>query len=874
MHSSYFQRPNNSHVAFNLKIRPQTLAGTGPSNRSSSDSTTIIRRPTIQITPGACSPTKGFLRFSKPSTEITDKATDKAIATPDLDASKPSSLGDQPKGVQLGFLELASGKDPIVDIIAIHGLDGHREKTWTADNGVLWLRDLLSVDIPNARILVYGYDADTRSRECVSTQTIYQHADKFLKSLSRQRSGNPRRPIIFIAHSLGGIVLKQALVLCQNQSRGSTNPLRDILVSTHAVLFFGTPHSGVKGVDLLQTMNRLLSLYLKTTDVILRHLGEHSPELENIQNLYISASAEIETVLFYEVYPTPIIGGKSQLIVPHYSATVAGDRHATEEGLDADHCQMVKFIDTKQRNYVTVLSYLKRHIEGAVTAVTRKWSTEDAHRAVADGYHLPPHGIVPPKPRLTVSRNYVDRPELQSLITHNLLPGGHKRHQPRCILHGIGGVGKTQLAMNWIREHESSFTRVIVVDASSQTQLEKDLELSIRVLGPEYSKMTWNDAVAYLDGKAKGWLLFFDNADSPDLDLRPYLPMSTHGAVMITTRNSEYVGYAPDGSVPVGDLEESEAIKLLHTVAKVAPQSDVESLKIVKELGMLALAITQAGAYIRKTRRLDTYLDTFRSHRHRLLRKQVDIGSDYTSSTYTAFDLSFDYLPTKTREFLKLCAFLHHSLIPIFLFEESIKNGFTTYIIRKDCPPPETDEAFISGLEQIIGSTWDEGLFQDIIESASRASFIDVSIDGLFYTVHPLLQAYIKDDLNEQENQRYASMTMQLLLGAIRPVESSYAPLWRLVPHANNIPRSLQVENLARVLAFNALYESIGDWTSSRALLESAVPQLQQAKSERHEDSLWAMLKLSAVLWECGQLDEAEQMGRGSAFETSSTSLR
>ncbi|CCA76321.1 related to tetratricopeptide repeat domain protein-Neosartorya fischeri [Serendipita indica DSM 11827] len=644
-------RPNNSHVAFNLKIRPQTLAGTGPSNRSSSDSTTIIRRPTIH---------------------------------------KPSSLGDQPKGVQLGFLELASGKDPIVDsraqfvsIIAIHGLDGHREKTWTADNGVLWLRDLLSVDIPNARILVYGYDADTRSRECVSTQTIYQHADKFLKSLSRQRSGNPR-----------------ALVLCQNQSRGSTNPLRDILVSTHAVLFFGTPHSGVKGVDLLQTMNRLLSLYLKTTDVILRHLGEHSPELENIQNLYISASAEIETVLFYEVYPTPIIGGKSQLIVPHYSATVAGDRHATEEGLDADHCQMVKFIDTKQRNYVTVLSYLKRHIEGAVTAVTRKWSTEDAHR----------------------------------------------------------GVGKTQLAMNWIREHESSFTRVIVVDASSQTQLEKDLELSIRVLGPEYSKMTWNDAVAYLDGKAKGWLLFFDNADSPDLDLRPYLPMSTHGAVMITTRNSEYVGYAPDGSVPVGDLEESEAIKLLHTVAKVAPQSDVESLKIVKELGMLALAITQAGAYIRKTRRLDTYLDTFRSHRHRLLRKQVDIGSDYTSSTYTAFDLSFDYLPTKTREFLKLCAFLHHSLIPIFLFEESIKNGFTTYIIRKDCPPPETDEAFISGLEQIIGSTWDEGLFQDIIESASRASFIDVSIDGLFYTVHPLLQAYIKDDLNEQENQRYAIM--------------------------------------------------------------------------------------------------------------------
>ena len=111
-------------------------------------------------------------------------------------------------------------------IIAIHGLDGHREDTWTAENGTLWLRDCLSVDIPNARILVYGYDADTRSRECVSTQTIYQHADKLVKSAARERIDAPRvstrtlpaeeiplkpsqRPIIFIAHSLGGIVLKQ-----------------------------------------------------------------------------------------------------------------------------------------------------------------------------------------------------------------------------------------------------------------------------------------------------------------------------------------------------------------------------------------------------------------------------------------------------------------------------------------------------------------------------------------------------------------------------------------------------------------------------------------------------------------------------------------
>ncbi|CAG7850983.1 SubName: Full=Related to kinesin light chain {ECO:0000313/EMBL:CCA74840.1} [Serendipita indica DSM 11827] len=794
-----------------------------------------------------------LFRISKPSSQTTDKGT--TILGPDI--SNLSTSKAKSKTDEFGFLELASGTDPIVDIVAIHGLDGHREKTWTAESGVLWLRDLLPADIPNARILVYGYDADTRSRECVSTQTIYQHADKFVKSLLRQRSDIPRRPIIFVAHSLGGIVLKQALVLCHNQSRGSTNPLRNILVSTHAVLFFGTPHSGVKGVELLRTINRLLSIYLRTTDSILQHLMEHSAALENIQNLYVSASEEIETVLFYEVYETPIIGGKRQMIVPRHSATAGGDRHATEEALDADHCEMVKFTSRKQTNYSTILSYIKMHVEGAMTAVTKKWATEDAHRAVDDQSS---HEAVLLKPRLVVSRNYVDRPEIQSLITQNLLPDSHTRHQPRCILHGIGGAGKTQLAMNWIRDHESRFTRVIIIDASSQTQLEKDLETSIRVLGPAYSEMTWNDAVAYLDGKAKGWLLFFDNADSPDLDLRPYLPVSTHGAVLITTRNGECANYAPDGAVLVGDLEENEAIELLHRMANVTPQDDAQSLKIVRELGMLALAVTQAGAYIRKTRRLDAYLDTFRKHRDRLMRQKPDIGSEYTYSTYTAFDLSFNYLPEKTQEFLKLCAFLHPSLIPITLFEESTMNSFTTYTVLESCPPPESDKEFASKLEETLGSMWDEIEFQELIDSASRASFIEVSIDGLFYSIHSLFQVYIRDRMGEGNAQQHTNITAQLVLGSIRPHEGSNARLWHLLPHANAIPRSVQLGNAAHALAFHELYKALGDWESCRELLEFALGQLRQDKGEKHEDTIWIMSSLSIALDGCGEFDEMEKL--------------
>ena len=229
-------------------------------------------------------------------------------------------------------------------IVAIHGLDGHREKTWTAANDTLWLRDLLPADLPNARVLSYGYDADTRSNECVSTNTIYRHAEKFMQELSRKRKGAPRVSFDFLIRGFISIAFSdrsyswpiawvasfsnrcgtsketrpstyplQALVISHAQTLESKRHLRDILVSTHGVLFFGTPHSGTNGAALLQTMNRLLSVYMQTTDTVLQHLKTNCSELENLQRMYHPASEKLNTVCFYEEYPTPIIGGRKEM---------------------------------------------------------------------------------------------------------------------------------------------------------------------------------------------------------------------------------------------------------------------------------------------------------------------------------------------------------------------------------------------------------------------------------------------------------------------------------------------------------------------------------------------------------------------------------
>ncbi|CAG7850798.1 SubName: Full=Related to kinesin light chain {ECO:0000313/EMBL:CCA76343.1}; Flags: Fragment [Serendipita indica DSM 11827] len=738
----------------------------------------------------------------------------------------------------LGFLELSPGTDPVVDIVAIHGLDGHREETWTTDDGILWLRDLLPSNLPNARILSYGYDADTQSKECVSTQTMRRHAEGLAQALSRQRTHAPRRPIIFVAHNIGGIVLKWALVICHNQNPESKCDLRDILVSTHAILFFGTPHSGLEGTTLLTMINRFASMYTKTTNVLLKDLENHSSELENVQSLYVAASEKFNSIFFCEAYKTPAERKRRKLNVPHHAAVISGDRNATTIVLHASHEDLVRFHAADSDNYRTVLHHLKDYSSSA-TCCGEKWTREDTCRSAARGESAA-REVLRPKLLPPLSISYIERPKLQSLITQKLLHHGNVWRQPRCILHGLGGSGKTQLATRWIRENRSSFTQVIVVDASSQAQLEVDLERSIRSLGTEYHSMTWKDAVSYLDSKEERWLLFIDNADSPGLNLHSYLPSSTHGAIIITTRNRGCIGHAPNGAIPVGELEENEAINLLHTVSNIPRTSGIKSVEI----------------------RPDTYLESFRKHRKRLMSKAPGEGTHYPSSTYTAFDLSFRRLPTKTQDFMRICAFLHHSLIPYALFQQSTESKFITPVFRASWAPPESDKVFITKLEGIFGLEWDEITFQDTVDSALHASLISVSTDGLFYTVHPLLQTYIKDGLNEEENFTYIRMTAQLLLGATQPFESSNGHRWQLLAHVNSIPRSVQSQHVASALAFDKFYQSLADWNACQDLLEVALPNVMAALGQRHKDSLWLMSLLAGTLRVLSQLEKAETMQR------------
>jgi hypothetical protein len=105
-----------------------------------------------------------------------------------------------------GLEELVAPKNPIVEyanfqpytsnslvkrltsIIAVHGLDGRRRRSWTAKNGALWLRDFLPTVAKNARILTYGYNVHTRGRHALSDQKIHSLGEELITSIAADRT--------------------------------------------------------------------------------------------------------------------------------------------------------------------------------------------------------------------------------------------------------------------------------------------------------------------------------------------------------------------------------------------------------------------------------------------------------------------------------------------------------------------------------------------------------------------------------------------------------------------------------------------------------------------------------------------------------------
>ncbi|KAF8518534.1 hypothetical protein BU17DRAFT_48556 [Hysterangium stoloniferum] len=263
----------------------------------------------------------------------------------------------------LGLKELWCGEAPIVDIVAIHGLDGHRETSWTGKQEKLWLRDFLPQKIPYSRILTYGYDANTHGQSQLSEQTIEDHGETLISKLAlfRRGSNTMERAIIFIAHSLGGIVLKCALNYSHYTGSKSNLDHRSISLSTSGVIFLGTPHLGAHIAELASTLLKLRGFVQKVNNKVLNDLKPDSVILQRHLHQYISISESFDTKLFYEIYAT------------NSSAVIEGLKGEVIS-LSKNHIEMAKFEDADDDDFKTVAEHLRHMSHEAYAKVAQRWA--------------------------------------------------------------------------------------------------------------------------------------------------------------------------------------------------------------------------------------------------------------------------------------------------------------------------------------------------------------------------------------------------------------------------------------------------------------------------------------------------------------------
>jgi hypothetical protein len=187
--------------------------------------------------------------------------------------------------------------------VAIHGLNGHAFDTWTDKDGHLWLRDSLPARIPKVlRVFTFGYDSVVvfgSSRSSINDFAI-DLATRL--ELERRHAEERQRPLIFVCHSLGGVIFKEFLAHVSLQlDRG-----RDLLRSISGVVFMGTPHRGSRAATPAGLLSRIINTVTFGSAVrsdLIRTLHVSSVELETISRHATELLKGLSVVSFYEQRP-------------------------------------------------------------------------------------------------------------------------------------------------------------------------------------------------------------------------------------------------------------------------------------------------------------------------------------------------------------------------------------------------------------------------------------------------------------------------------------------------------------------------------------------------------------------------------------------
>ncbi|GGP84412.1 FxSxx-COOH system tetratricopeptide repeat protein [Saccharothrix coeruleofusca] len=439
---------------------------------------------------------------------------------------------------------------------------------------------------------------------------------------------------------------------------------------------------------------------------------------------------------------------------------------------------------------------------------------------------------------------FVGRVELLEQLRVRLTEPGTTAVLPEA-LHGMGGVGKSQTVVEYIHRHASEYEVVWWIPAEHPAQITASLVELARRLGVATAGSADTAVPAVLEALRKGepykrWILVFDNADRPQ-DVRQFFPTGT-GHVVVTSRNSEWGGFAR--SVEVDLFTREESIELLHRRAGDLEQEEANAL--AEALGDLPLAVEQAAAWRAQTgMQVSEYLSLLEQNRTELL--EAGTSSADQLPVAAAWNVPLNRLAEDhpaALQLLQVCAFFGPEPISQKLFR-----GVT------DVPVPDALSDALS----------DPIKLSRAVREISRYSLAKLDHRNNALQLHRLVQTVLKNRLDPDE-QRTMRHAVHILLLKGDPADPDTPVNWpryaELLPHAL-VSRAVEcqdkwvrqlIQNLVRYLL------SSGDYGGARDLAEQAVRSWREHLGEKDLDTLQMSRRYAIAMRRLGHNEESARL--------------
>ncbi|KAK0643747.1 hypothetical protein B0T16DRAFT_459858 [Cercophora newfieldiana] len=655
--------------------------------------------------------------------------------------------------------ELVLSSPVQADIVFVHCINGDPSRTWVARDGDGphdWTADsgFLPTMLPlcriytfrwNASVVHYNSDADINN---VASALLWQ------LDLVRQLPEEKHRKLIFVAHSLGGLLVQRALTL-DDRVQGR----KLIQDSTVGIVFLGTPHGGSQ----LANIFKRVMFFADSPRPLFDLLSVGSVELNRITTKFKEYSAkrpDLGIVSFGEDLRTKRFHAFRVKVVPLDRARLELENEVFEEAIGKDHHTIARFANPKDVLFLRIVHHLRRFTNKLVPSV--------AHHPPAQReriFEIP-----------GCAEKFVGRKKCLAKL-HSFLAGSER--DKHVAVHGQRGVGKSEIVLRYLLDHGHEYDTVKYFDASSEQILRTQMEGFYDTLGqrndPSLRKAGITDhnkcdAVLRWFQQEKSCLLVYDNCDAANgFDLHHYIPPPTSPVHRIVIGPNIHNNALSNFDVEVGPMTKEDATNMFITLAALPDLSELDTIyvsQIVEELDRTPFYISFGARYLREMQYgpLQMLQDIHTQKNNMRLKSSQLVMGDGSAMWSIAYERI--KRQESSLKLLILFSFLHGLDIRSLL----LQRFWTDRTRWNDNGEKEVRTALQDGVDaDIIRLFHDRVQFEKALRPLLNATFLQRQQTGsnTSIQIQPLVQQFVIRGLSEEDRLRWLMTVIRLVSHAI-----------------------------------------------------------------------------------------------------------